>query len=90
MHVCTRALLGSEAGSGADGCMAASEPSRIVRWVWSLRTRDSVRALLGGRVESRALGHVATPEPSLSREVGSRAAVACGSAWAHASPFVLA
>jgi hypothetical protein len=33
---------------------------------------------------------VATLEPSLSREVGSGAAVAHGSAWTHALPFVLA
>jgi hypothetical protein len=39
---------------------------------------------------SRALGHVATSEPSVSREVGSGAGVARGSAWAHALPFVLA
>jgi hypothetical protein len=32
---------------------------------------------------------VATPEPSLNREIGSDAAVAHGRVWVHALPFVL-
>jgi hypothetical protein len=58
--------------------------------VWSLRTRGSAGALLGGGAGSGALGHVTMPEPSLSREAGSRVVVARGSAWAHALPIVLA
>jgi hypothetical protein len=60
------------------------------RGVQSPGTRGSVGPLLGRGVGSRALGHVAALEPSLSREAGSRAAVAHGNVWVHALPFVLA
>jgi hypothetical protein len=38
----------------------------------------------------QSLGHVAVPEPSLSRKAGSGVAVSRGSAWAHTLHFVLA
>jgi hypothetical protein len=38
----------------------------------------------------RSLEHMVVPEPSLSREVGSGTAVACGSVWTHTLPFFLA
>jgi hypothetical protein len=58
--------------------------------VWSLGTHGSVGPLLGRGVESGALGHMTALEPSLSREAGSGAAMARGSAWVHALPFVFA
>jgi hypothetical protein len=36
-------------GPRATGHMVAPEPSRTRRWVWSLRTRVSTRAVLGRR-----------------------------------------
>jgi hypothetical protein len=47
------------------------------------------RSLPRRRGGARSLGHMATPEPSLSREAGSGGAVAHGSMWVHALPFVL-
>jgi hypothetical protein len=77
-------------GSGAEGRVAEPDLSWMVRWglgplgMWQHqsppRRRDGVKRL----------GHVAAPEPSLSREAGSGATVARGSAWAHALPFDLA
>jgi hypothetical protein len=90
IRVSAGALLGGEAGSGAEGCVAASDPFWMVRrgleplgtWQrWSPPWRR-------GRV--RSLGHVVAPEPSLSREAGSDVAVARGNVWAHALPFDLA
>jgi hypothetical protein len=89
MRVSVGALCSGEAGSGTEGRVAASDPSWMVRqgpeplatWQhWSPpRRRGGVRSL----------GHVAALESSLSREVGSSDAVACGSAWTHTLPFVL-
>jgi hypothetical protein len=58
--------------------------------VQSRWTRGSVGAILGDEVGYKTLGHVATPEPFLSREASYGATVARGSAWMHALPFVLA
>jgi hypothetical protein len=43
-------------------------------------TRGSIGAFLDGEARSRALGYVATLEPSLSRERRFRSCVVCGSA----------
>jgi hypothetical protein len=70
--------------------VAAPEPSWMVRRgsepqdTWQCRTPPRRK---GG---VRSLRHVATSEPSLSREAGSGAVVARGSAWEHTLPFVLA
>jgi hypothetical protein len=38
----------------------------------------------------QSLGHVTAPKPSLSKEAGFGAVVACGSVWVHALPLDLA
>jgi hypothetical protein len=65
-------------------------PPRQRGGVQSLRACGSAGARLGGGAGSRALGQVAALEPSLSREAGFGTAVAFGSVWVHALPFVLA
>jgi hypothetical protein len=70
--------------------VAASDPSWIVRRgpePLGMCQRHSPLRRRGG---VRSLGHVATPEFSLSREAGSGAVVARGSAWTHGLPFDLA
>jgi hypothetical protein len=89
-HVSVGSLLSSEVRSDAKGHMAASDPSWMARegpeplGMWQRRSPPRKK----GGVWS--LRHVAVLEPSLSREVVSGTAVACGSVWAHTLPFVLA
>jgi hypothetical protein len=64
MRVSVGALLGGEAGYGAEGLVTASEPQDSV----------SAGAFLGGEAGSGALGQVTMPEPSLSKDAGSGAA----------------
>jgi hypothetical protein len=54
-HVSAEALLGGEAGSGAEGHVAAPDLSWTVSGVQSLWARGSAGALLGGGAGSRAL-----------------------------------
>jgi hypothetical protein len=89
-RVSAGALFGGEAESGAEGRIAVSDSSWMVRrgpeplGTWQHRSPPRRR---GG---VRSLGHVAASEPSLSKEAGSGAAVARGNAWTHTLPFDLA
>jgi hypothetical protein len=90
MHVSARPHLSGEVGPGAEGRVAALDPSWMARrgseplGTWQCWSPPRWK----GGVQS--LGHVATSEYSQSREVGSGAAVARDSVWTHTLPFVLA
>jgi hypothetical protein len=86
-HVSVGPLLSGEAGLSAEGRMAATDPSWMMRQgpeplgMWQRQNPPKRR----GGVWS--LGHMAVPEPSLRREEGSCATVARGSEWTHTLPL---
>jgi hypothetical protein len=90
MHVSAESFLISKVGSGAEGRVAAPDPSRMARRVRSSWAHGSAGALLGGGEGSGALDTWQRRSPPLSREACSGTAVARGNVWMHTLSFVLA
>jgi hypothetical protein len=88
-RVSTRAHHTRWVHSEAEWCASVPNPSLAARCGPMLRDAWQHQTPPGWRRGSWASGHVATTEPSLSREVGSGTAMARGSVWTHTLSFVL-